>query len=313
MYFTQFKSPPDDISIAFFYIFVKVILMKVKKTLIDEISAYDAVVITGASSGIGEEFASWVLEASRRSRSHTVVYALSRTRPIFDCESLKWIECDLTDTRALESAVSAIKSDIRSCFQRAPKILLINNSGFGAYGEFPSPSIDRNIDMINLNVAALTRLCADFLPEIKAGRGAIINISSTASFQACPQLSVYAATKAFVLSFSRALREELKERGIFVTAVCPGPVQTEFFDVAERYGSVLGIKKYVMAQPERVVRSALAASCKNRPMSVYGPAMNAFWLMTRLLPQDPVLHLTYRMKKKGECRCADPGKDCQTE
>ena len=117
----------------------------------------------------------------------------------------------------------------------------------------------------------------------------------------------------FVLSFSRALREELKERGIFVTAVCPGPVQTEFFDVAERYGSVLGIKKYVMAQPERVVRSALAASCKNRPMSVYGPAMNAFWLMTRLLPQDPVLHLTYRMKKKGECRCADPGKDCQTE
>ena len=75
----------------------------------------------------------------------------------------------------------------------------------------------------------------------------------------------------------------------------------------------MGIKKYVMAQPERVVRSALAASCKNRPMSVYGPAMNAFWLMTRLLPQDPVLHLTYRMKKKGECRCADPGKDCQTE
>ena len=138
-------------------------------------------------------------------------------------------------------------------------------------------------------------------------------MASSAAFLPQPGFSVYAATKAFVLSFSRALREELKSRRIYVTAVCPGPVSTEFFEVAEQYGSVLGIKKYVMAQPERVARAALAASCKSRPMSVYGPAMNAFWLMTRLMPQDPVLHLTYRMKKKGDCGCADSGKDCQTE
>lgn len=290
MYFARFKSPPDDISIAFFYIFVKVILMKVKKTLIDEISAYDAVVITGASSGIGEEFASWVLEASRCSRSHTVVYALSRTRPIFDCESLKWIECDLTDTRALESAVSAIKSDIRSCFQRAPKILLINNSGFGAYGEFPSPSIGRNIDMINLNVAALTRLCADFLPEIKAGRGAIINISSTASFQACPQLSVYAATKAYVRSFSLSLSYELGKYGAKCLCVCPGPTKSMFFKAAGFDEAPM--PEWFGHKPRHVVEASFRALAKGKSIVVVGLLNKLQSILVRFVPEFILLKIS---------------------
>ncbi len=269
----------------------------------------NVIVITGASSGMGREFA---LQLDRGLKTIDEFWLIARR-----ADRMKELSGHMRHRVKILPLNLTAEGDI-SLFgevlqEEKPKIrMLVNCAGYGLIGDFSALSAQEQAGEVMLNCRALMEITHACLPYMKE-KSRIIQLASSAAFLPQPGFAVYAATKAFVLSFSRALREELKERGIFVTAVCPGPVQTEFFDVAERYGSVLGIKKYVMAQPERVVRSALAASCKNRPMSVYGPAMNAFWLMTRLLPQDPVLHLTYRMKKKGECRCADPGKDCQTE
>ena len=101
------------------------------------------------------------------------------------------------------------------------------------------------------------------------------------------------------MSFSKALRAELKERQIYVTAVCPGPVKTEFFEVAEHYASTLAMKQYTMVEADQVVKDALRASSKNRPMSVCSLPIQAFWAMTRLLPQDPVICLVQKMREKG--------------
>ena len=136
------------------------------------------------------------------------------------------------------------------------------------------------------------------LPYMKK-KSRIIQLASSAAFLPQPGFAVYAATKSFVLSFSRALRAELKQRQIYVTTVCPGPVRTEFFEVAEQYASTLAIKKYTMVEAERVVREALQASCKNRPMSVCSLPMQLFWAGTRLLPQDAMLWAAQKMRKKG--------------
>ena len=269
----------------------------------------NVIVITGASSGMGREFA---LQLDRGLKTIDEFWLIARR-----AERMKELSKSMRPRvkilpldRTREADIDLFREVIQ---EEMPKVrMLINCAGYVLIGDFASLSAEEQAGELTLNCRALMEITHACLPYMKE-KSRILQFASSAAFLPQPGFAVYAATKAFVLSFSRALREELKERKIFVTAVCPGPVQTEFFDVAERYGSVLGIKKYVMAQPERVVKAALAASCKNRPMSVYGPAMNAFWLMTRLMPQDPVLHLTYRMKKKGDCGCADSGKDCQTE
>lgn len=269
----------------------------------------NVIIITGASSGMGREFA---LQLDRGLRSIDEFWLVSRR-----AERMKELAKSLHHRVKILPLDLGEQADIRLFCEvleeEKPAVrMLINCAGYGLIGDFSDLSLREQAGEVDVNCRALMEITHACLPYMKE-KSRIIQMASSAAFLPQPGFSVYAATKAFVLSFSRALREELKSRRIYVTAVCPGPVSTEFFEVAERYGSVLGIKKYVMAQPERVVRAALAASCKNRPMSVYGAAINAFWIMTRLLPQDPVLHLTYRMKKRGERGAADPGKDCQTE
>ncbi len=117
----------------------------------------------------------------------------------------------------------------------------------------------------------------------------ILQFASSAAFLPQPKFAVYAATKAFVLSYSRALGAELRGRGIYVTAVCPGPVDTEFFDIAETTGQIPLYKRLVMANPRKVVRKALTDSYMGRSVSVYGVAMKAFRVLCKVLPHELVM------------------------
>lgn len=110
--------------------------------------------------------------------------------------------------------------------------MLVNNSGFGAYGRFPEPVLERHLDMLDVNISAPVHLTGLFLPLLYKRGGAIVNVASTASFQPCPYLATYASSKAFLMNWSLALSYDLAPRGIQVLCVCPGPTKTNFFRAA---------------------------------------------------------------------------------
>jgi len=188
--------------------------------------------ITGASSGLGAEFArqlapharSLILVARRVDRLETLKEELDRPGLTIHCHA-----ADLADEVQIEALLAALAASGEHV------TLLVNNAGVGDHGYFEDSEWPRVEAMLDVNIKALTRLTHAVLPElVRAGRGAILNISSVASLLPLPKMGVYAATKAYVTSFSEALRAELRETGVSVTAVCPGPVDTEFFTVAER-------------------------------------------------------------------------------
>lgn len=140
--------------------------------------------------------------------------------------------------------------------------LLVNNAGLGDYGEFVSSEWSKIDQMMQVNMSALTHLTHEFLPGmIQAGGGAILNVSSLASLLPIPDFAVYAATKAYVSSFSEALRIELRERNVSVLAVCPGPVHTDFGSQARRSGEreASALREWFFEQPEDVVAESLVA------------------------------------------------------
>ena len=146
-------------------------------------------------------------------------------------------------------------------------ILLINNSGFGAWGYFPSPEPAKHLAMIDLNVTAVVGLTAALLPDLQQQGGAILNIASTAAFQPTPYMATYGATKSFLLHWSLGLREELREVGIPVVAVCPGPTKTNFFRAA---GFADAMEGWPGQSAEAVVETGLRALARNRPLVVCG-------------------------------------------
>lgn len=148
------------------------------------------------------------------------------------------------------------------------RILLINNSGFGAYGRFPEPNLSHQLEMLDVNIRALVQLTGLLLPFLKERGGAIMNIASTAAFQPTPFLAAYGASKAFVLHWSLALNEELRGSGVHALAVCPGPTSTEFFRRA-------GLQKGSVADSlgmtaEAVVLQSYQALAKRRAQVVTG-------------------------------------------
>lgn len=157
---------------------------------------------------------------------------LSRSAPAKFSEEkdLLHIRCDLSRAEAVEPAACQVRAWLDGT--PAGRVLLINNSGFGAYGRFPEPNLSRQLEMIDLNVRALVALTGHLLPAMKARGGAIVNIASTAAFQPTPYAATYGASKAFVLHWSLALNEELRGTGVQALAVCPGPTRTAFFQAA---------------------------------------------------------------------------------
>ncbi|SFK63030.1 hypothetical protein SAMN05216390_102180 [Lachnospiraceae bacterium KH1T2] len=243
--------------------------------------------ITGASSGMGREFTRVI--ASKGKNLDEIWIVARRGRRL---ESIKEtfgskiipIEADLTENSGfdvIEEKLTQEQPDIR---------ILVNSAGMGVIGRFEELSIAENINMVKLNDVALTKITYMALPFM--GRGAhIINMASGAAFLPQPKFAVYAASKSYVLSFSRALKEELKNEGICVTAVCPGPVKTEFFGIAEKHTHVAFYKKLVMASPSKVVARALADASASRELSVYGISMKLARVICKVLPHSLLIKL----------------------
>lgn len=162
--------------------------------------------------------------------------------------------------------------------------VLVNNAGFGAHGNFAELPLPRQLEMVQVNITALTHLTGLFLPGMLARRrGGVLNIASTAAFQAGPRMAVYYATKAFVLSFSEAIAEELAGTGVTVTAVCPGPTRTNFGQVANFRGSDSVLRAAMTAAA--VARHGHKAFRRGRFVVISG-LQNFFpTLIVRLLPR----------------------------
>ena len=215
----------------------------------------DYALITGASSGIGECFARAL--AQRRQDLVLVARSLNKLNKLAEeLRAAHEIRAEVIDhDLSPPGAAAGLTAKLRE--RALPISLLINNAGFGARGEFWKLDGDRQSAMVRLNVLALQELTHHLLPTmIEARRGAIINVSSTASFQPIPYTAVYAATKAFVTWFSMALEEELRPYSIKVVTLCPGGTQTNFFSSGE-YGQVNFLGG--LQTPAKVVEEALKA------------------------------------------------------
>ncbi|MEA3009057.1 MAG: uncharacterized protein QOJ91_749 [Sphingomonadales bacterium] len=243
--------------------------------------------ITGASAGLGVHFArqcrargdELVLVARRKDRLEALASELG---------SAHVIAADL----ASPGAAGRLLGEVESLGLEVDT--LINNAGFGSAGAFVEAPPERLLEMIDLNVRSLTELCRLALPPmLERGRGSILNVASTAAFQAGPYSAVYYATKAYVLSLSEALHEEAKGRGVHVSALCPGPTATEFFEVA---GSPNGRLAKMATDPKAVVAAGLAGLARNKAIVIPGAANKMGASASRFLPRATMRGIVARLK-----------------
>jgi len=247
---------------------------------------YHCALITGASSGLGAEFArqlggrceTLVLAARRLDRLEALAARLTSRHP-----GLRVIPvaADLGTAEGRERVMAACTD------AGLVPDLLVNNAGLGDYGEFADSDPQRVLEMLRINIEALTLMTHDVLPGmIAAGKGDIIQVSSLASLLAIPDFAVYAATKAYVTSFSEALRIELRDHGIHVTALCPGPVHTEFGEVARRGEGKKesSFREWSYVDAEIVVAEALTGVARNQPRVYPGLKIAAAAVLLGLLP-----------------------------
>jgi short-subunit dehydrogenase len=258
---------------------------------------YKTALITGASSGIGEAFAKALaakgLDLILVARSEDKLRALARQLNELYSRRVEVVTADLS------LAGSAAKVHAAAEGLGMPVDLLINNAGFGTVGAFVKQDAERERQEILLNAAAVVDLAHAFLPAMLARkRGAIMNIASAAAFQPLPYMSVYAATKAFVLSFSQGLRGEVRNKGIKVLAVCPGPVDTPFFEATGSAGLRKTVPKASMVTTDDVVREALRALKAGRSVVVPGFAFKLAAAGSKFMPHDLLTAMTARFMKR---------------
>jgi uncharacterized protein len=244
-------------------------------------AARPVALITGASAGIGYEFGLRLAE-----RGYDLILTARRSDRLDELSAkilslhgvrVEKIAADLSEP----SAVPAIVADVERLGMSVD--LLVNNAGFGTHGRFETLAADRERDEVAVNVASLVALTHAFLPGMLArGCGGVINVASTAAFQPVPYMAVYGATKAFVRSFSEALHEEVRSRGVKVLALCPGPTATEFFDNGVSF--VPGPIRTVRA----VVGTALTAYDGGKAVVVDGPSNAIVIALSGILPRSVV-------------------------
>jgi uncharacterized protein len=252
----------------------------------------NATLITGASSGIGEVFARRLAARGR----NVLLVARSEDKLITLCNELGRSNSIRAQYVALD--LSLPESPAR-LFEEAEKRgltidLLINNAGFGSFGDFSKADLARELNMIDLNIKALVELTYRFLqPMRERKQGAIINVASTAAFQGVPYMATYAATKAFVLSFSEALWEENRAFGVKVIALCPGVTETNFFEAAR------GEKPPARASqtPEEVVDTALRGLARGKSHIISGWINRVMTESERLAPRSLVTRMAGRMMR----------------
>ena len=248
-------------------------------------------VITGASSGMGREFVKRIQASESLDEIWVIARRAERLEELAASLNTKTrcLVLDLSIEESLDSYATLLKSE-------NPEVaVLVNGSGFGKFGAFCDIPLEEQLNMIDLNVKALVAMTYLTLPFMKQG-SRIYQIDSLSSFQPVPYIGVYGATKAFVLSFSRALGVELKKRGIRVLAVCPGWVKTEFFDRAVRDDTIIYYNHFYTA--EQVVSRAMKDMARGKDVSICGFRIRLQVFFTKLLPHRLVMKIWCRQQGK---------------
>ena len=241
--------------------------------------------ITGASSGLGEEFARQLASRGMHlvlvARRGELMEKLAAELHLQHGTRCHVIQADLSEPAEPKRVLDETEA------KGITIELLVNNAGFGIVGEVDNVNLDRTLTMIRLNISALTELTYRLLPGmLQRGRGAILNISSVSAFQPVAYMGVYAASKAFVLHFSESLHCELKDRGITVTAICPGVTRTGFFDIA---GAPGWLQKHASLDVDYVVKKALKTLASRRQYYVPGWRNYLLTLLVRIASRRRVV------------------------
>jgi short-subunit dehydrogenase len=249
--------------------------------------------ITGASSGIGEVFARKLAARGR----NVLLVARSEDKLITLCNELgrshsiraQYVALDLSEPESPARLFEEVEKRSLSVD------MLINNAGFGSMGEFAQLDLARELNMIDLNIKSLVELTHLFLqPMLERKQGTIINVASTAAFQPVPFMATYAATKAFVLSFSEALWEENRTHGIQVLALCPGVTDTNFFEAARGHKPPARVSQ----TPEEVVDTALRGLARGKSHVISGWTNFIMTQSERLAPRSLITRVAGRMMRK---------------
>ena len=268
-------------------------------------------VITGASSGLGEEFTRqvcanydydeiWII-ARREDKLRTLADNLNATK---NFTTVHPVVLDVAGKEGVERFKKLLESEdekLRKVESGIEIGLLINNAGFGTYGPFAETSINRQMDMIELNCTTVTGICGVALPYLKKD-SVIINTASLAAFLPLGNFAVYGATKAYVLNFSVALAAELHDKGIKVCALCPGSVSTEFANVASN-GAREKVKGGI--PPQKVVKQCLTRAFKDKRLSLYRPKWRFTAFMSRFVGRYLGARYTYLYNKRPHNPDAD--------
>ncbi|MBQ8578428.1 MAG: SDR family NAD(P)-dependent oxidoreductase [Clostridia bacterium] len=250
-------------------------------------------VITGASSGMGREF---VLQLSK-AESYDEIWVIARSEKKLQSLagevniSVRVIPLDLTQPESFETYRALLK-------EQNPDIhTLVNCAGYGKFGRYDEIPLDEALGMIDLNCKAMVSMTTLSLPYMNAG-ARIVQVDSLSAFQPVPYLNVYGATKAFVLSYSRALNVELEPRNIRVMAVSPGWVKTDFFDRAEKKDDPVVTYMNILYEPADVVKTALKHLYKTKKdLSIHGFPVKAQVLGVKLLPTRLIMKIWMKQQK----------------
>ena len=247
--------------------------------------------ITGASSGIGVEFA-------RELVTHGLGVTLVARRE----DRLRELAAELIGVR-VEVIAADVSGDagrkrlFAAVAERGLDVeVLVNNAGYSTAGRFWENDPEREVGLVRTNVEAVIALCREFLPGmVERGRGAVLNVASTASFQPIPMQASYAASKAFVLNFTDALHAELKGTGVTATSLCPGPVKTEFVEVAGLQQAESDMPDVFWDTPENVAKAAVSGMEKGRRIVIPGTLNRFGALGGQHAPRSVLLRLAARL------------------
>jgi uncharacterized protein len=255
--------------------------------------SYQTALITGASSGIGKAFA---YELAKKGIKNLILTARSEDKLIEISTDIKkkyktniqYISTDLTDITSCQKIYDNLSK------QNIFVDLVINNAGFGKWTNFLDQPLNVYQEMITLNINSLVMLNHLFLPKmLQNNKGGIINIASTGALQPCPYIAVYCASKAFVLNFSESLHGEYKDKGIVVTAICPGNTQTNFQKTADA-----NTKGMSYVSPEEVAHQSITALLKQKNNKIIGLNNQLQSLLPRILPRKMIINIVKNMMRK---------------
>jgi short-subunit dehydrogenase len=262
-------------------------------------SKESAALVTGASSGIGADLAR-VLAG----RGHNLLLVARRE------ERLTELAGELADRHGVRAEVIAAdlltKAARRRLLERVAELglrvdVLVNNAGFGTAGLFQRLDATREAELVRLNCEVVVALCGSFVPGmVERGGGAVLNVASTAAFQPLPTQATYSASKAFVLNFTQALRADLHGTGVAVTALCPGPVDTEFADVAGVQGEFASLPDFVTVSSPDVAEAGVRGLERDKGVVVPGLLNKATSIGGQFTPRSLLLGLGRRIYRLGD-------------